>query len=155
MKVSIAEKNLKLEKDQLVKLLTYRLNWTRSILKSLSKESLYQIYKHVLKRNPVFKAKVSEKSSENKLSLYLPKELRDLCNLKAGDRVIIDKANFMEKEVYIHFSQKGNLKISSTGSIHLPCSLADKKLLKGNDDALLVFDKKNNRISVKSFSFMQ
>ncbi|MGK4040861.1 hypothetical protein AB0Y20_01070 [Heyndrickxia oleronia] len=137
-------------KEFLVNTLKESLNWSESIVKSFSLDSLKGIYGHLLNRNPVYKAKVT--NHKYKLSMVIPKKIREELGITYGDRFNI-KLNLDKKELYIYITEEGKYKVNDRGIIYLPILLAEKKVIKDKDDVMITVNK--NKLTLKSFSYLQ
>lgn len=137
-------------KEFLVNTLKESLNWSESIVKSFSLESLKGIYDLLLNRNPVYKAKVT--NHKYKLSMVIPKKIREELGITYGDRFNI-KLNLYKKELYIYIDDEGKYKVNDRGIIYLPILLAEKKVIKDKDDVMITVNK--NKLTLKSFSYLQ
>lgn len=137
-------------KEFLVNTLKESLNWSESIVKSFSLESLKGIYSHLLNRNKVYKVKLVDYKSS--LKMPIPKKLRDEKGITYGDRYNI-KLNLHKKELYIYLDTSGKYKVHKNGIIYLPPILKDKKVIKGNDDVMITVN--GNKLTLKSFSYLQ
>lgn len=137
-------------KEFLVNTLKESLNWSESIVKSFSLESLKGIYDLLLNRNPIYKAKVT--NHKYKLSMVIPKKIREELGITYGDRFNI-KLNLDKKELYIYIDDKGKYKVNDRGIIYLPILLAEKKVIKDKDDVMITVN--GNKLTLKSFSYLQ
>lgn len=137
-------------KEFLVNTLKETLNWSESIVKSFSLDSLKVIYDLLLNRNPVYKAKVT--NHKYKLSMVIPKKIREELGITYGDRFNI-KLNLDKKELYIYITEEGKYKVNDRGIIYLPILLAEKKVIKDKDDVMITVD--GNKLTLKSFSYLQ
>lgn len=137
-------------KEFLVNTLKETLNWSESIVKSFSLDSLKVIYDLLLNRNPVYKAKVT--NHKYKLSMVIPKKIREELGITYGDRFNI-KLNLDKKELYIYIVDEGKYKVNDRGIIYLPILLAEKKVIKDKDDVMITVD--GYKLTLKSFSYLQ
>lgn len=137
-------------KEFLVNTLKEILNWSESIVKSFSLESLKGIYDLLLNRNPVYKAKVT--NHKYKLSMVIPKKIREELGITYGNRFNI-KLNLHKKELYIYINDEGKYKVNDRGIIYLPILLAEKKVIKDKDDVMITVD--GYKLTLKSFSYLQ
>lgn len=145
---AIKEKTL--SKDSLINLLQGRLNWAESHLQSMSTESLNYIYKNILNGNLVTKAKAN--TSYNLIQFMIPAKVMEYLSLSYGDYFDV-KVNLNSKEVILHKGKRNKIKVKQRNMVYLPYMLSEKKILKGNDDTLIIV--KDGNITLKSFSYLQ
>ncbi|WP_310877039.1 hypothetical protein [Priestia megaterium] len=138
------------DKDFLVKILVDNLKWSHGSLNSFKLEELQQLYEYILDGYKIFKAKSHEQSFT--ISLTIPKKVSDMMGLEYGDLFRV-KGNADKRQVILYKEEKGRLKLGANRKIIFPVLVAQKKLLKGNDDTMILV--KNERIILKSFTYMQ
>ena len=138
------------DKSFLVKILVDNLKWSYGSLNSFKLEELQQLYEYILDGYKIFKAKTSEQSFT--VSLTIPKKASDFLNLEYGDLFRV-KGNADKRQVILYKEEKGRLKLGKNRKIIFPVLVAQKKLLKGNDDTMVLV--KGDKIILKSFTHMQ
>lgn len=144
-----ATKENTLDKGLLVDLLQKRLKWAESHLQAFSPESLKYIYKNVLQGNMVAKAKAN--TDGYLLHFRLPKKVAEHIGFRYNDYFDI-KANLHTKEIILYTHGKKKVKLGANNLVYLKGSLVEKRLLKGNDDMIIIV--KGDKVILKSFSFM-
>ncbi|MCA1027069.1 hypothetical protein LCM23_13285 [Cytobacillus kochii] len=138
-----------LDREVLIKLIHNKLRWSESIVRSLSEASLNEIYSYVIKGYLVTKVKTN--TDGYVINMRIPKKIAVNYGIGYGDYFDI-KVNLMKKEVLLLKIGRKEIKVKSNRFITLPVKLAEKKLLKGTDDTLVVA--MEDRILLKSFSYM-
>ncbi|WP_218970413.1 hypothetical protein [Cytobacillus gottheilii] len=145
-----ATKENTLDKELLVDLLQKRLKWAEGHLQAFSPESLKYIYKNVLQGHMVAKAKANTDGYIIKFTV--PKQIVEAMGYRYGDYFDI-KVNLDRREVVLLTEGENKVRLGRSNLVTLKYSFAEKRLLKGNDDMLLIL--KGDKLILKSFSYMQ
>ncbi|MFS0657438.1 hypothetical protein AB1L07_02270 [Niallia alba] len=138
-----------LDKELLIKLVQNRTGWAESLLRSLSPESLSEVYKYILKNIAVDKASVSYRADS--LPFTVPFKIRNKLNLTKGDRFGI-VCRRLENEIVLDPNLPYKVKMYSNNIIKLPGILYDRKLLREKDDVFVRVE--GDKIVLKSFTYM-
>jgi len=138
------------DKSFLVKILIDNLKWSHATLNSFKVEELQELYTYILEGCKIFKAKASVQGFS--INITLPKKASDYLGLEYGDLFRI-KGNIDKQQVILYKEEKGRLKLGKNRKISFPVLVAQKKLLKGNDDTMILV--KGDKIILKSFTSMQ
>lgn len=138
------------DKEFLINTLVHNLKWSYNALNSFKLEELIKLYTYVKDGYLICKAKTS--SRDHVTSITIPKRICVELGLTYGDRFNV-KVNVKNREVVLEPSIKGKLKLGKANKIVLPVVISAKKLLKDNDDTMVML--KDDRIILKSFSYMQ
>ncbi|MED3562305.1 hypothetical protein [Bacillus xiapuensis] len=140
----------KQEKTFLVKVLQQSLKWSESQLRSFTEDSLNEIYEYLLDGYVIAKAKTNNSHMYN-IYITIPKVIRDYMGINKSEWVDI-LVNLHKKEIVLDRNKENRIKIKNKG-IYLPYKLAEKNLLKANDDTAVIA--KGDKIILKSFTYFQ
>lgn len=138
------------EKTFLVKVLQQSLKWSESQLRSFTEDSLNEIYEYLLDGYVIAKAKTNNSHMYN-IRVRMPKAIIDYMGIEKIEWFDI-LVNLHKKEVVLDRNKNNKIRIKNN-AIYLPYKLAEKNLLKGNDDTAVIAT--GDKIILKSFTYFQ
>lgn len=141
----------KQDKTFLIKVLQNSLGWSESQLRSFREESLNELYDYLLKGHVITKAKSNNKDFYY-IVLRIPNKAMEHMDINKNERFDI-LINIHRKEIILDRNKVNRIKVCNQNKIYLPYKLAEKNLLKPNDDTAVI--SKGNRIILKSFTYFQ
>jgi hypothetical protein len=122
--------------------------WSESIINSFRTDSLLYIKDNIIHRNNIYKSKTYERFGA--LTMRVPTPLARKRKIKNGQR--FDLKYTMDKKLFIYFNDLGQYKISNE-TIYFPSYITNKKLIKENDDTLIIDH--DDKLEIKSFYYLQ
>lgn len=141
----------KQDKTFLIKVLQNSLGWSESQLRSFREESLNELYDYLLKGHVITKAKSNNKDFYY-IVLRIPNKAMEHMDINKNERFDI-LINIHRKEIILDRNKVNRIKVCNQNKIYLPYKLAEKNLLKPNDDTVIIC--KGDRIILKSFTYFQ